>query len=800
MKLANRPAAHAVRLVVAGAVVVLFAFFALTPASAQETPSPTPTLPDLTVTKIDSADPVVTGEVFTYTIEVRNVGAVGAQFVRMIDTPPSNFTYIGFATDRGSCVIVGSTTGGTLDCDLGSIGTGAAAFATITITGYLTSSFDDTVSNTAEADPLDTVAESDEGNNVAVEDTTVLGPTPTPTNTPTITPTPTNTSTPTATPTATSTPTATATDTPTPTDTPTDTPTSTPTSTPTATATATETPTPTDTPTSTPTDTPAATSTSTSTPTATATATETPTPTDTPTSTPTDTPAATSTSTSTPTATATATETPTPTDTPTETPTQTSTATATPTATATATATATSTETATSSPTNTATATDTATPTETPVAPDLTITKIDSLDPVISGQAFTYEIEVRNVGPAGAAFVRMIDTAPANFTFTGFTTTRGACVIVGPTTGGTLDCDLGDFGTGPAAFADITITGYLTSAVDAIVDNTAVADPEDVVAEQNETDNTAVEDTTVLGPTATPTDTATATPTATPTATSTPTNTPTATSTPTNTPTATPTATSTPTNTPTDTPTATSTPTNTPTDTPTASATETPLPTDTPSSAPSPTASGESTATPQPATVTATATAATTVTVTPAATEEPAPPPASFPGGQMVAIIAHNLDPSVGESVTLTVAVVQMNGALAVDATCIVQVHSQPGTDAAIEPTVVTTGADGEATTTLYVGSTPGPVEISAQCGDAPMGVITLSVGGVDLPASLPDALPDAGFGNTDGSAPSFGLLPAFLLAVAGALIAASAIVRLRREEEQPLPVEAFAPRMHKLF
>ena len=176
LRLANVSALLAVRLVVAGAVMFVLALLAVTPAFAQETPTPTPTLPDLTVTNVDSADPVVTGEVFTYTIEVRNVGAVGAQFVRMIDTPPSNFTYIGFATDRGSCVIVGSTTGGTLDCDLGSIGTGAAAFATITITGYLTSAVDDTVTNTAEADPLDTIAESDEGNNVAVENTTVLGP------------------------------------------------------------------------------------------------------------------------------------------------------------------------------------------------------------------------------------------------------------------------------------------------------------------------------------------------------------------------------------------------------------------------------------------------------------------------------------------------------------------------------------------------------------------------------------------------------------------------------------------------
>jgi len=161
----------------------------------------------------------------------------------------------------------------------------------------------------------------------------------------------------------------------------------------------------------------------------------------------------------------------------------------------------------------------------------------------------------------------------------------------------------------------------------------------------------------------------------------------------------------------------------------------------------------------------------------------------------MVAIIAHNLDPSVGDSVTLTVAVVQTNGALAVDVTCIVQVHSQPGTDAAIEPAVVATGADGEATTTLYVGGTPGAVEISAQCGDAPMGVITLNIGGG---GNAPASLPDAGFGTTGANARSFGLLPALLLSASGALIAASAIVRLRRERQ--LPAVAFAPRMQRLF
>ncbi|MCH7699990.1 MAG: DUF11 domain-containing protein [Chloroflexi bacterium] len=706
----TKVAFYAGRLLAVMLGVLLLAYLTGTPVAAQ-VPTPTPGQPDLTITKNDSADPVVTGESFTYTIEVRNDGSAGAQFVRMVDSTPAIFTIIGFATTRGSCVLVGPATGGDIDCDLGSLGTGPAAFATITITGYLTSGVDVSVDNSADVDPLNTIAESNEGNNTAIESTTVLGPTPTPTDTPTVTPTPTNTSTPTLTPT------------------PTDTPTATPTNTPTATPTNTPTPTPTATPTSTPTDTPTAT------PTATATAT----------------------ATATPTATATATNT----------------------ATATATATATTTATTTATATDTATPTATATATNTPIAPDLTITKSDSADPVATGETFTYTIEIRNEGPVGAAFVRMIDSVPAEFTIASFTTTRGSCVIVGSPTGGQLDCDLDDFGTGPAAFATITITGYLTSAVDLTVDNTAVADPVDVVSEQNESNNTAVEDTTVLGPT--PTNTPSATPTATNTPTDTPTNTPT--DTPTNTPTdtATPTETPTPTSTAASTATATSAPTDTPSATPTA--------TDgaTPSSATStvtPTATGtvDGTSTPEP-----------TGTSEPTATEEPASPPASFPHEALVVVIAQNLNPSVGDDVKLMVAVVETASAIAVDTTCIVQVQSQPGTDAGVDPMIITTGADGEASTTLHVGSTPGAVQVSAQCGDLDPVVITLEVAGVSGPASLPDA--GVGVGDQSGMN---GLLPATLLAASGMLLVASAFVRLRRDRR--LHVEAFVPRMKPVF
>lgn len=196
--------------VVLGAVVLIVVWSAPADRSgAQEptsTPTPTPRPPDLVVTKEDDPDPVFSGAPLRYTIEVRNIGEQGASSVRFVDTPPSDFTYTGFATTRGVCVLVGSLTGGILDCDLGSIGTGAAAFATITIDGYITATVDATVTNTAVVDPDNLVAEGDETNNTTEETTLVFVPTATPTVTPTVTRTVTPTRTSTPTPTSTSTP------------------------------------------------------------------------------------------------------------------------------------------------------------------------------------------------------------------------------------------------------------------------------------------------------------------------------------------------------------------------------------------------------------------------------------------------------------------------------------------------------------------------------------------------------------------------------------------------------------------
>ncbi len=62
---------------------------------------------------------------------------------------------------------------------------------------------------------------------------------------------------------------------------------------------------------------------------------------------------------------------------------------------------------------------------------DLSIVKIDSADPVIPGQAFTYTLTVTNIGPSDASTVQVLDTVPAQFTVTNVTSPSGACGQVG---------------------------------------------------------------------------------------------------------------------------------------------------------------------------------------------------------------------------------------------------------------------------------------------------------------------------------------------------------------------------------
>jgi uncharacterized repeat protein (TIGR01451 family) len=84
---------------------------------------------DVSVTKLDTPDPVIVGALLTYSITVSNAGPDPATTVTLTDVLPASLTFQSFATSQGSC----SRAGNTVTCTLGTIASGANA--TVTITG-----------------------------------------------------------------------------------------------------------------------------------------------------------------------------------------------------------------------------------------------------------------------------------------------------------------------------------------------------------------------------------------------------------------------------------------------------------------------------------------------------------------------------------------------------------------------------------------------------------------------------------------------------------------------------------------
>lgn len=120
---------------------------------------------DVSVTKIDSADPIEVGDTLTYTIFVSNAGPDTADGVTVTDQLPAGFTYGSATPSTGAC----SNAGQTVTCSLGSMASGADE--TITITGTVgdVTQLVNTVSVAADNPDPNTA------NNSASETTNVVG-------------------------------------------------------------------------------------------------------------------------------------------------------------------------------------------------------------------------------------------------------------------------------------------------------------------------------------------------------------------------------------------------------------------------------------------------------------------------------------------------------------------------------------------------------------------------------------------------------------------------------------------------
>jgi|SRR5215211_164937 len=94
------------------------------------TREPNPPEADIGVTQTDSPDPVITGGNVKYTVIVRNYGPDDATDVKLSDTIPQGTTYVSATPSTGTC----SLFGGTVDCLLGSLASGASATVDIVVT------------------------------------------------------------------------------------------------------------------------------------------------------------------------------------------------------------------------------------------------------------------------------------------------------------------------------------------------------------------------------------------------------------------------------------------------------------------------------------------------------------------------------------------------------------------------------------------------------------------------------------------------------------------------------------------
>jgi uncharacterized repeat protein (TIGR01451 family) len=119
---------------------------------------------DLSITKTDNVDPVAAGDNITYTVTVSNAGPNEAAFVRVNDTLPAGVTLV----STSGCL---EDPAAIPQCTLGDIAAGASASYTVTVTVAADTAAGTVLTNAATA--ITSTNELDPSNNSTTEDTLV---------------------------------------------------------------------------------------------------------------------------------------------------------------------------------------------------------------------------------------------------------------------------------------------------------------------------------------------------------------------------------------------------------------------------------------------------------------------------------------------------------------------------------------------------------------------------------------------------------------------------------------------------
>jgi uncharacterized repeat protein (TIGR01451 family) len=134
--------------------------------SVSVTPVSTPPAVDVRIDKVESADPVPVGNLFSYRLVVSNASPANATGVSVSDSLPAGFRLRDVAPSQGTC----TTSSGTVSCAIGSLAAGATA--TVTVNGAFVVSGSKTNTATVSA-----VGDANSSNNQATAVTAVSGKT-----------------------------------------------------------------------------------------------------------------------------------------------------------------------------------------------------------------------------------------------------------------------------------------------------------------------------------------------------------------------------------------------------------------------------------------------------------------------------------------------------------------------------------------------------------------------------------------------------------------------------------------------
>ncbi len=142
--------------------------------------------------------------------------------------------------------------------------------------------------------------------------------------------------------------------------------------------------------------------------------------------------------------------------------------------------------------------------------------------------------------------------------------------------------------------------------------------------------------------------------------------------------------------------------------------------------------------------------------------------------------------PATGASVTCTCEVLDTVGNPVAGEVCTFTIVSQPGTDASLSSATAVTNAQGVATVTLFTGSTPGPISVSAEARsiESQATATTEAATPVAPITATPGAAPPTGAGEGDGGTPV--ALWIVAIGAAGALGLASLLIVLRSAAGRP--------------